>query len=236
MVGARSLAMGAQPADRRRHRRAQPAHRHARAAGGPLSGPGRRSSALASLALFLVAVWQLDPIVRWLWPIPVAGVRDLPVPEALHLALAPLARRRRRARAGRRLGRDHGRAAAGGLAARRRGRVLGRRLRLFYALLDVDFDRREGLHSVATRSANGARSGARASCTWPRSACWSGPGSGSTSASSTGSASPLSPSCSSTSTRSCARETCGGSTRRSSRERDHQRDLLRFVLLDAIVS
>src|SRR5215467_11839320 len=28
---------------------------------------------LASLALFLVAVWQLDPICRWLWPIPVAG-------------------------------------------------------------------------------------------------------------------------------------------------------------------
>jgi 4-hydroxybenzoate polyprenyltransferase len=28
---------------------------------------------LASLAVFLVAVWQLEPIVRWLWPIPVAG-------------------------------------------------------------------------------------------------------------------------------------------------------------------
>jgi 4-hydroxybenzoate polyprenyltransferase len=27
---------------------------------------------LASLALFLVAVWHLDPVVRWLWPIPVA--------------------------------------------------------------------------------------------------------------------------------------------------------------------
>ena len=27
---------------------------------------------LLSLAVFLVAVWQLDPIVRWLWPIPVA--------------------------------------------------------------------------------------------------------------------------------------------------------------------
>jgi 4-hydroxybenzoate polyprenyltransferase len=29
--------------------------------------------ALGSLALFLVAVYQLAPIVRWLWPIPVAG-------------------------------------------------------------------------------------------------------------------------------------------------------------------
>src|SRR5579885_1871449 len=28
---------------------------------------------LAALAVFLAAVFQLDPIVRWLWPIPVAG-------------------------------------------------------------------------------------------------------------------------------------------------------------------
>ncbi len=28
---------------------------------------------LGSFALFLIAVWQLDPLVRWLWPIPVAG-------------------------------------------------------------------------------------------------------------------------------------------------------------------
>src|SRR5207253_10127706 len=27
----------------------------------------------ASLALFLVAVYQLDPLVRWLWPIPVVA-------------------------------------------------------------------------------------------------------------------------------------------------------------------
>src|SRR5579862_9403367 len=27
---------------------------------------------VASLVLFLVAVWQLNPVVRWLWPIPVA--------------------------------------------------------------------------------------------------------------------------------------------------------------------
>src|SRR3979490_129131 len=27
----------------------------------------------ASLFVFLFAVWQLDPIVRWLWPIPVAA-------------------------------------------------------------------------------------------------------------------------------------------------------------------
>jgi 4-hydroxybenzoate polyprenyltransferase len=28
---------------------------------------------MAALAVFLVAVWQLDPICRWLWPIPVVG-------------------------------------------------------------------------------------------------------------------------------------------------------------------
>src|SRR5439155_790497 len=27
----------------------------------------------ASLAVFLIAVFQLDPLVHWLWPIPVAG-------------------------------------------------------------------------------------------------------------------------------------------------------------------
>jgi 4-hydroxybenzoate polyprenyltransferase len=29
--------------------------------------------ALASLIVFLIAVWQLAPVTRWLWPIPVAG-------------------------------------------------------------------------------------------------------------------------------------------------------------------
>ena len=29
--------------------------------------------AMASLAVFLVAVFELNPVVRWLWPIPVAG-------------------------------------------------------------------------------------------------------------------------------------------------------------------
>jgi 4-hydroxybenzoate polyprenyltransferase len=28
---------------------------------------------LVSLAVFLIAVWQLNPVVRWLWPIPVVG-------------------------------------------------------------------------------------------------------------------------------------------------------------------
>ena len=107
--GRRPLARdGAQPADRRGARRAQPAHGDARAAGGAaLARAGDRLLRRSRSLVFLVAVWQLDPIVRWLWPIPVAGVRRLPVPQALHLAGAPLARRRRRARAGRRVGRAH---------------------------------------------------------------------------------------------------------------------------------
>ena len=43
----------------------------------------------------------------WLVADPGRGVRRLPVPEAVHVALPPLARRRRRARAGRRVGGDH---------------------------------------------------------------------------------------------------------------------------------
>ena len=74
MVGARSLAMALNRLIDAGHRRAQSAH------GGP-GDPARRSPALAgrrlfcllSLAVFLVAVYQLAPIVRWLWPIPVAA-------------------------------------------------------------------------------------------------------------------------------------------------------------------
>ena len=40
---------------------------------GALSRGAVLAFALGSLAVFLVAVFQLDPIVRWLWPIPVAA-------------------------------------------------------------------------------------------------------------------------------------------------------------------
>src|SRR5581483_157378 len=56
-------------------------------------------------------------------------LRRLPVSQAVHVALPLLARRRRRARPRRRLGRDHGEAAVAGVAARRGGRSLARRLR-----------------------------------------------------------------------------------------------------------
>ncbi len=73
MIGARSLAMGLN-----RLIDAAIDARNPRTAGRELpSGLLSRAQVvvfcLASLALFLVAVFQLDPIVRWLWPIPVAA-------------------------------------------------------------------------------------------------------------------------------------------------------------------
>src|SRR6478736_5692040 len=73
MIGARSLAMGLN-----RLIDASIDARNPRTAGrelpsGLLSPAQVVAFCLASLALFLVAVFQLDPIVRWLWPIPVAA-------------------------------------------------------------------------------------------------------------------------------------------------------------------
>ena len=72
MVGARSLAMslnrlidaGIDARNPRTARRELPA--------GLLSPVQVAGFAAASLAVFLVAVWQLDPVVRVLWPVPVA--------------------------------------------------------------------------------------------------------------------------------------------------------------------
>ena len=100
-------------------------------------------------------------------------VRRLPVPEALHVALPPLARRRRRARAGRGVGRGHAATCRG-----RRGRSAARvatwvaGFDLFYALFDVDVDREQGLHSWATRfGERGAFLGARVPAPARRSCC-----------------------------------------------------------------
>ena len=125
MVGARSLAMALNRLIDAGIDAAQPAHGRPRAAARALLGRRRWSAfCVASLARLPRRVWQLDPLVRWLWPIPVVGVRHLPVPEAVHLALPLLARRRRRARADRRLGGGHaatcpGRPGRSGRASRR---------------------------------------------------------------------------------------------------------------------
>ena len=117
---------------------------------------------LASLALFLAAVWQLDPIVRWLWPIPVAGFVVYPYLKRFtwlcHLWLGAV----------------DGLAPVGAWVAITgklpwQSWMLGAAVAFwvagfdfFYALFDEEVDRREGLHSIVTRfGADGAFLGAR---------------------------------------------------------------------------
>jgi 4-hydroxybenzoate polyprenyltransferase len=104
-----------------------------------------------SLAVFLAAVWQLDPLVRWLWPIPVAAFVVYPYLKRFTW-LAHLW-----------LGAVDGLAPVGAWAAVTgelpwEAWALGGAVAfwvggfdLFYALFDRDVDLREGLRSWATR-------------------------------------------------------------------------------------
>lgn len=164
MVGARSLAMALN-----RLIDAGIDARNPRTAGrelpsGQLSAVQVVLFCLASLALFLAAVWQLDPLVRWLWPIPVVGFVVYPYLKRFtwlcHFWLGAV----------------DGLAPVGAWVAIT-GRLpwqawlLGAAVALwvagfdlFYALFDVDVDRREGLHSIVTRfGVRGAFAGARLS-------------------------------------------------------------------------
>jgi 4-hydroxybenzoate polyprenyltransferase len=163
MVGARSLAMALN-----RLVDAELDARNPRTASRELvTGVLSRASVLAfcllSLGVFLAAVWQLDPLVRWLWPIPVAAFVVYPYLKRYtwlcHLWL----------------GAADGLAPVGAWAAIRgdlawQSWALGVAVTfwvagfdLFYALFDVDVDRREGLHSWATRfGVRGVFAGARA--------------------------------------------------------------------------
>jgi 4-hydroxybenzoate polyprenyltransferase len=162
MVGARSLAMALN-----RLIDAEIDARNPRTAGRELPA-GRLTRAhvaafcVVSLALFLVAVWQLDPLVRWLWPIPVAAFVIYPYLKRFTW-LAHLW-----------LGAVDGLAPVGAWVALTgelpwEAWALGGAVAawvtgfdLFYALLDVDVDRRERLHSWATRwGVRGVFGGAR---------------------------------------------------------------------------
>jgi 4-hydroxybenzoate polyprenyltransferase len=111
---------------------------------------------LASLAVFLAAVYQLAPIVRWLWPIPVAAFVVYPYLKrwswVSHFwlgavdGLAPLG-----AWAAITNERPWEAWALGGAVA---FWVTG--FDLFYALFDLDVDRAQGLHSLAARFGVGA--------------------------------------------------------------------------------
>ena len=111
---------------------------------------------LASLAVFLVAVYQLAPIVRWLWPIPVAAFVVYPYLKrwswVSHFWLGAV----------------DGLAPLGAWAAITNelpweAWALGGAVAfwvagfdLFYALFDLDVDRAQGLHSLAARFGVGA--------------------------------------------------------------------------------
>ncbi|HTO26001.1 MAG TPA: UbiA family prenyltransferase, partial [Gaiellaceae bacterium] len=73
MVGARSLAMALNRLVDARLDARNPRTAGREIPSGQLSLTQVVLFCAVSLAVFLVAVWQLDPIVRWLWPIPVAG-------------------------------------------------------------------------------------------------------------------------------------------------------------------
>jgi 4-hydroxybenzoate polyprenyltransferase len=162
MVGARSLAMGLN-----RLVDSEIDARNPRTAGRELpSGRLSRAQVVAfcalSFAIFLVAVFQLDPLVRWLWPIPVAGFVIYPYLKRrtwlTHLWLGAV----------------DGLAPVGAWAAITgtlpwEAWTLGAAVAcwiagfdVFYSLLDLDVDRRERLHSLATRfGVPGAFTGAR---------------------------------------------------------------------------
>ena len=150
MIGGRSLAMGLNRLidagiDARNPRTAT-----RELPSGQLSEPQVAIFCLVALGIFLLAVWQLDPIVRWLWPIPVAGFVIYPYLKR-YTWLSHIW-----------LGAVDGLAPVGAWVAITgelplEAWLLGAAVACwvagfdcFYALLDLDFDRREGLKSVAT--------------------------------------------------------------------------------------
>ncbi|MFL5951774.1 MAG: UbiA-like polyprenyltransferase [Gaiellaceae bacterium] len=164
MVGARSLAMALN-----RLIDAGIDARNPRTAGrelpsGQLSVAQVAVFCAASLALFVLSVWQLAPLTHVLWPIPVAGFVVYPylkrVTWLCHLWLGVV----------------DGLAPVGAWVAITnhlpwQAWMLGAAVAFwvagfdfFYALFDVDIDRAEGLHSIATRfGVRGAFFGARIS-------------------------------------------------------------------------
>ena len=163
MAGARSLAMALN-----RLIDAQIDARNPRTAAreipsGKLGVPAVLAFCAAALAVFLLAVWQLDPVVRWLWPVPVAAFVVYPYLKRFTW-LAHLW-----------LGAVDGLAPVGAWVALTgelpwQAWALGGAVALwiagfdlFYALFDVEVDREQGLHSWATRfGVRGAFGGARA--------------------------------------------------------------------------
>ncbi len=162
MVGARTLAMGLN-----RLIDAELDARNPRTAARELpSGTLTRVQVLGlcalALAVFLVAVFQLDPLVRWLWPVPVALFVVYPYLKRFTWLCHVW------------LGASLGLAPVGAWAALTgelpwQAWALGGAVALwvagfdlFYALFDAEHDREQGLHSWAVRfGERGVFTGAR---------------------------------------------------------------------------
>jgi len=163
MVGARSLAMALNRLIDARIDAANPRTAARELPSGALGANDVLLFCAASLGLYILAVWQLDPLVRWLAPIPVAAFVVYPYLKRFtwlcHLwlgavdGLAPLG-----AWAAIKGNLPWQAWALGGAVA---AWVAG--FDLFYALFDVEVDRAQGLHSWVTRfGERGAFLGARA--------------------------------------------------------------------------
>ena len=162
MVGARSLAMALNRLIDARIDAANPRTAGRELPAGALTVAAVIFFCALTLAVYLFAVWQLDPLVRWLSPIPVAAFVVYPYLKRFtwlcHLWLGAI----------------DGLAPVGAWAAIKgelpwQAWALGAGVAawvsgfdLFYALFDVDVDREQGLHSWATRfGERGAFAGAR---------------------------------------------------------------------------
>jgi 4-hydroxybenzoate polyprenyltransferase len=162
MVGARSLAMALNRLIDARIDAANPRTATRELPSGALTKAAVVAFCLLSLAVYAVAVWQLDPLVRWLSPIPVVAFVVYPYLKRFtwlcHLWLGAV----------------DGLAPVGAWAAIKgelpwQAWALGAAVAawvsgfdLFYALFDVEVDREQGLHSWVTRfGERGAFTGAR---------------------------------------------------------------------------
>jgi 4-hydroxybenzoate polyprenyltransferase len=163
MIGARSLAMALNRLIDARIDAANPRTAGRELPAGALSVPAVLVFCIAALGVYLLAVWQLDPFVRPLSPIPVAMFVIYPYLKRFtwlsHLWLGAV----------------DGLAPIGAWAAVRgdlpwQAWALGAAVAtwvagfdLFYSLFDVEVDNAQGLHSWATRfGETGAFWGARA--------------------------------------------------------------------------
>ena len=151
MLGARSLAMGLNRLIDRAIDARNPRTAGRELPSGLLSTPQVAVFCLLALALFLIAVWQLNPVVRWLWPIPVAAFVIYPYLKRWTWLCHAW------------LGAVDGLAPVGAWVAITgklpwEAWMLGLAVALwvggfdlFYSLFDLEVDREQGLHSFATR-------------------------------------------------------------------------------------